>query len=58
LSDLPACRERNEAPILTDVGALGAQAEMLDANDGSDLSKKFGGGMLRRILSQKESKRY
>jgi hypothetical protein len=33
--------KENEAPDPTDVGALGAQAEMLYANDGSNLIQEF-----------------
>ena len=34
--------KENEAPDPAHVGALGTQAEMLDANDSSDLIKEFG----------------
>ena len=33
--------KENEAPDPTDVGALGTEAEMFDANNSSDLIKKF-----------------
>lgn len=49
--------KENESSDPADVGALGAQAEMLNANNGSDLIKKFWRGhrsdvsFLKRNLS-------